>query len=250
MRELKVLVADDDEGMRLVVKKIVAKFDGFTLCGEGHNGREALELFERERPQVVFLDVEMPEMDGVECARQIADTDPRVYIIFATAHEHYMKEAFEVYAFDYLVKPFKVDRVMETLGKILGHAVQRSAAVMQTQEVQPRGIRKLMVRHKDGISLIDADEIVLIQREERSTVIFTVTGNRVATSETLSEIHDRLDKSVFIRCHKSYIINLSMVYEVYPYGRWTYIAKLKNTDLDALITHDRFEEIEKMLSGG
>lgn len=242
-----MLIADDDDGMRLMLKKIVGKMDGFTLCGEAKNGRDALELFERERPRVVFLDVEMTPVDGVECAREIADTDPRVYILFATAHEAYMKEAFEVYAFDYLVKPFRVERVRETLAKILGHAVQRGASVVRTEEVSARGVRKLMVRHKDGISLIDSDEIVLIQREERSTVIFTAKGERVATSETLSEIHERLDKAVFMRSHKSYIINLKMVYEVYPYGRWTYIAKLKNTDLDALITHDKFEEIEKLL---
>jgi two-component system, LytTR family, response regulator len=248
MQQLKVLIADDEPGMRLVLKKLIAKTAGFELCAEATNGKEALEIFERERPQVVFVDVEMCPVGGVECAREIADTDPRVYIIFATAHEHYMKEAFEVYAFDYLIKPFKVERVMETLNKILGHAMQRSTAVVQTQEVAPRGIRKLMVRHKDGISLIDADEIVLIQREERNTVIFTTTGGRIATSETLAEIHERLDNNVFIRSHKSYIINLSMVYEVYPYGRWTYIAKLKNTDMDALITHDKFEDIEKMLS--
>lgn len=249
MRQLKVMVADDDEGMRLVIKRLVEKLDGFELCGEAVNGEEALKLFEQERPQVVFLDVEMPLMDGVECAREIADTDPRAYIIFATAHEQYMKEAFEVYAFDYLVKPFKVDRVKETLTKILGHAIGRRASVVHKEEIAPRGIRKLMVRHKDGISFIDTDEILLIQREERSTVISTVHGGKVATSETLSEIHERLDKNVFIRSHKSYIINLAMVHEVYPYGRWTYIAKLKNTQLDALITHDKFEEIEKMLAG-
>lgn len=249
MDPLKVLLADDDEGMRLVLKKLVQKTDGFTLCGEATNGRDALALFERERPQVVFLDVEMQPVNGVECAREVHDTDPRVYILFATAHEVYMKEAFEVYAFDYLVKPFKIERVKETLARILGHAIQRESAVMHREEVNARGIRKLMVRHKDGISLIDTDEILLIQREERSTVIFTASGGRIATSETLSEIHERLDKDVFMRSHKSYIINLTMVYEVYPYGRWTYIAKLKNTNLDALITHDKFEEIEKMLSG-
>jgi two-component system LytT family response regulator len=249
MELLKVLVADDDEGMRLMIRKIVGKFDGFTLCAEASSGKQALEIFERERPQVVFLDVEMAPMDGVDCAREIADMDPRVFIIFATAHDHYMKEAFEVYAFDYLVKPFNIERVRETLGKILGQAVQRSSKALRNEAVKTRGIRKLVVRHKDGVSLLDADDIVLIQREERSTVIITASGGRIATSETLSEIQERLDSSIFMRSHKSYIINLSMVYEIYPYGRWTYIAKLKNTSLDALVTHDKFDEMEKRLSG-
>ena len=107
-----------------------------------------------------------------------------------------------------------------------------------------------MLRHKDGISLVDTDAIVLIQREERSTVIVTADGKRIVTSDTLAELYERLDKNVFLRSHKSYIINLTMVYEVYPYGRWTYIARLRNTDLDALITHEKFEEMETMLSGG
>jgi len=249
MELLKVLIADDDEGMRLVMRRIVDKVDGFELCAEASSGEEALEIFERERPQVVFLDVEMSSMSGVDCAREIADMDPRAFIIFATAHDHYMKEAFEVYAFDYLVKPFNIERVRETLGKILGQAVQRSASALRKQAVEARGVRKLLVRHKDGVSLLDANDIVLIQREERSTVIITASGGKITTSETLSEIQERLDKSLFLRSHKSYIVNLSMVYEIYPYGRWTYIAKLKNTSLDALVTHDKFDEMEKRLSG-
>jgi two-component system LytT family response regulator len=246
---LKVLVADDDDGMRLVMRKIVEKAEGFSICGEAKNGEEALQLFERCKPDVAILDVEMTPVNGVECAREIADADPRVFLLFATAHEHYRKEAFEVYAFDYLVKPFKVERAMETLKKIRETAALRKTPAQHMAEPPKTGVRKLMVRHKDGISLIDAAEIVLIQREERNTVIVTASGAKVTTSETLAELHERLDKNVFIRSHKSYIINLTMVYEVYPYGRWTYIARLKNTDLDALITHDRFDEIEKMLSG-
>ncbi len=249
METLKVLLADDDAGMRLVMRKIVERAEGFEVCAEATNGQEALELFARHKPHVVMLDVEMAPVDGVSCAREIADCDPRVFILFATAHDQYRKEAFEVYAFDYLVKPFKVERALETLTKIRETAQYRLAPIKRSPEAPKAAVNKLMVRHKEGIRFLDTEDILLIQREDRSTVIVTRNG-RVSTSETLSELHDRLDKSVFVRSHKSYIINLTMVYEVYPYGRWTYIAKLKNTELDALITHDKFEEIESMLSGG
>ncbi len=252
MALIRVLIADDEPGMRLVLRKIIERVEGFAVCAEATNGREALELFERERPQVVFLDVEMGEVSGIDCARQIADTDPLVRILFATAHEKYWREAFEVYAFDYLIKPFKVERVTETLEK-LKRLSGEHAIPAQQPSVQPspaKGVKKLMLRHKDGISLVDTDAIVLIQREERSTVIVTADGKRIVTSDTLAELYERLDKNVFLRSHKSYIINLTMVYEVYPYGRWTYIARLRNTDLDALITHEKFEEMETMLSGG
>ena len=115
MEPLRVLIADDDAGMRAVMRKIVSKVDGFELSGEAGDGKTTLELTEKLKPNVVFLDVEMPEMSGVECARAIQDMDPSIIIIFATAHDTYMGDAFEVYAFDYLVKPFKVDRVIQTL---------------------------------------------------------------------------------------------------------------------------------------
>jgi two-component system LytT family response regulator len=85
----------------------------------------------------------------------------------------------------------------------------------------------------------------LIQREDHSTAIYTAQ-ERYVTSEGLSELEERLDGEIFFRSHKSYIINLTMVYKIYPYGRWTYIVKLKNTSQDALITHEKFEEMQRL----
>ena len=112
--EIRVVIADDEEGMRMILRKMITRAEGFTLCGEADNGPQLLELVERYKPQVCFLDVEMPGMTGLECARSIQDADPRIILVFATAHDDYMAQAFEMYAFDYMVKPFKVERVMKT----------------------------------------------------------------------------------------------------------------------------------------
>lgn len=125
--QLRVLIADDDAGMRTVMRKIIAKVEGFTLVAEAGDGKTTLELTEQLKPNVVFLDVEMPQMSGVECARAIQDMDPSIVIIFATAHDTYMGDAFEVYAFDYLVKPFKVDRVIQTLERARDRLLRRDA---------------------------------------------------------------------------------------------------------------------------
>ena len=116
--EIRVVIADDEPGMRMIMRKMIEKAVGFTLCGEADNGPDLLKLVERYKPQVCFLDVEMPGMTGLECAKAIQDTDPRTILVFATAHDDYMAQAFEVYAFDYMVKPFKVERVMKTLERI------------------------------------------------------------------------------------------------------------------------------------
>lgn len=243
--ELKVLIADDDAGMRMVLKKAIEKLEGFITVGEAEDGESALKLYESERPQIVFLDVEMPVINGVECAKRIVDINPKTFVIFATAHEEYMPDAFEVYAFDYIVKPFKIERLHQTLLKIRETAAERSNGISSVKISGVKNLEKLMIKNKEGISLLNLEDIILIQREERSTVIYTVEG-RFTTSEGLSDLEERLDKSIFFRCHKSYIINLSAISKIFPYGRWTYIIKLKGTDKDALLTYDKYEELEKM----
>lgn len=248
MEPIRAVIADDDPGMRLIERKLVSKAEGFVLVGEATNGVELLALVEALRPQVVFLDVEMPEKTGVECARVIQDMDPSIILIFATAHDQYMGDAFEVYAFDYLIKPFKVERVLKTLAR----ARERLARVNERPMPVPAALAKaqgrLMLHHREGVSFLNMSDILLVQREERSTVLYTRGGGRYVTGDSLADTEARLDAAVFFRCHKSYIINLNAISNIRPYGRWTYIVRLNGTDRDALMTHEKYEELEKMFA--
>ncbi len=245
---ISVLIADDDSGMRLILRKKIQATDGFFVAGEAVTGEEAMALYEKLNPQVVFLDVDMPGKTGVECAHLIQDQNPACILIFATGHEEYMGEAFEVYAFDYLVKPFKLDRLEQTLSRIYDrlHRVNAAEAVPSPRPAENRSTGgRLMLRHKDGVSFVNLEDILLVQREDRATVIYPEHNGRYALSETLSETEARLDPDIFFRCHKSYIINLRRIKNITPYGRWTYVVQLDGTDHDALITHEKYEEQEK-----
>ena len=249
MTPIRIAIADDDGGMRLVMKKIIEKSGEYELVGEATNGEEMLELFEREHPQAVILDVEMPVMDGIQCARAIQDRAPLTVIVFATGHEQYMGSAFEVYAFDYLLKPFKVERALKTLALISMRLNGEKAPAVPKKPAAPRPApERLMLRHKEGVSFIDLEDILLIQREDRMTVIYTEDGARYITSDSLSELEERLPAEVFFRSHKSYIVNINQIDSITPYGRWTYVIKLRGTQHDALITHERFEELEKLFA--
>ena len=245
MKELTVLIADDDEAMRLVLSKIVDKVPGFDVTDLVGSGDEALKSFKKKKHDVVFLDVEMSGTDGIACAQVISDISPETPIIFATAHENYMADAFKVYAFDYLVKPFDVERAVSTLQKIKQSAQSAQDPGMGLNAINDLG--KLIVRHREGISFVSTKDIVLAQREDGSTVIYTLC-DRITTSEPLGELEKRLDPTMFFRSHKSYIINLKKITKVYPYGRWTYIVKFKGTERDALITHEKFSTLEGMFS--
>ena len=242
--EIRVVIADDEPGMRMIMRKMIEKAVGFTLCGEADNGPDLLKLVEQYKPQVCFLDVEMPGMTGLECAKAIQDTDPRTILVFATAHEDYMAQAFEVYAFDYMVKPFKVERVMKTLERIRqvigGRAQPQSEQAEKLEEhikaIPARGASsgRIMLHHKEGVNFINQSDILLVQRENRSTVLYATNGRRFETSEALGDVEARLDPKIFFRCHKSYIINLNVIDNITPYGRWTYVVHLTGTTQDAL----------------
>ena len=249
MDDIRILIADDDDGMRLIMRRFVEKAGGFQIVGEAKDGRELIRLNEQTHPQVILLDVEMPVMTGVECARIIQDINPKTILVFATAHEKYMGDAFEVYAFDYLLKPFREQRVMKTLALIRSRRAEEAEERAVKPET-PRNVapRKLMLRHKEGVSFVDMEDILLIQREERSTVLYLAGGERLVTSDSLSELDERLPDDMFFRTHKSYVVGLRHIDSITPYGRWTYVVKLRGTTHDALVTAERLEILQKMFA--
>lgn len=250
MTQIRAIFADDDPGMRQVMRKILTRSGDFDILDEAEDGESLLSLVEKHRPQVILLDVEMPKMTGVEAARVIQDTDPATLLIFATAHDQYMADAFSVYAFDYLLKPFKVDRALQTLEK--AKQVIRLRTQAEQSEVVPATPQRagssgrLMLKHREGVNFVSMDDILLVQRENRATVLYTTEDGRYVTSDSLGEVESKLDKSMFFRCHKSYIINLNHIDNITPYGRWTYIVKLRGTKHDALITHEKYEDLERL----
>lgn len=255
---IRVLIADDDPGMRLLLRKILERAEGYELAGEAEDGASLLRLYEAVKPEMVILDVEMPGMTGVECARAIQDQNPRTLIIFVTAHEQYMSDAFSVYAFDYLLKPFRMERVDETLKlarmrltapveRPAGSAAPAPSESKPAPAVKPAPAR-LMLRHRDGVSFIDLDQLLLVQREDRATVLYTQDNQRYVTGDTMSELAARLPENTFFRTHKSYIVNLNHIDSITPYGRWTYIVRLRGTTRDALITTERFEVLQKLFA--
>ena len=247
MEPIRALIADDDAGMRLLMRKLLEKSGGCARCGGASDGAALLALAAEHHPQLVLLDVEMPGVSGVDCARELQDSDPQTILIFATAHDKYMADAFEVYAFDYLLKPFKAERALATLARAKSVLKTREDAAQSARPVEPRPQSgRILLKHRDGVSVINMEDILLVQREERATVLYTVNDGRYVTGDSLADVEARLDPSLFMRCHKSYIINLSHVDSISPYGRWTYIVKLRGTRRDALITHEKYEELERL----
>lgn len=241
---IKVMLVEDEAGIRLILRKIIEKHPEFQVVSECEELAEAVIAFRRERPEVVFLDIGIKGQNGVECAKILTDMDPKVKIIFATAHAEYMSEAFELYAFDYLVKPFCMERVNRTLDRIV--SLGQTDSVENGDKVVKSEYRhdKLLVKGKESISFVNIPEIVLIQRENNATVIYTDTDSYV-TSASMADLEKKLDPEQFLRSHKSYIVNLSRIRKIEPYGRWTYVIHFQGRKEDALLTSEKYEEIKR-----
>lgn len=239
---ISVLIIDDDPGMRLLLSKIIDRDHRFTKVAEADSAELGLEMYNLYKPQLILSDIDMPGDNGVACAKRIHEIDPMAKIVFITAHEQYMAEAFRVYAFDYIVKPFDISRLTDTLDNVF--------SILYRTHIEPiisfdNTQDKLVVKTKESYSFINMSDIILIQREDRATVIYTTNDGRYVTNEKLSEIMERLDNSYLIRSHKSYIINIKMISDIYVYGRWTYLARFKGTSVDALITSENFDLIKQ-----
>lgn len=241
---IKVMLVEDEAGIRLILRKIIEKHEEFQIVAECEDLTESVIQFHRMNPEVVFLDIGIKGQSGVACARILTDLNPKVKIIFATAHAEYMPEAFEVYAFDYLVKPFSVDRVNKTLNRIAESGKKENFEA--EEKIVKSGYRrdKLLVKGKESMSFVDIPEIILIQRENNSTVIYTEKDSYV-TSASMADLEKKLDPEQFLRSHKSYIINLSKIRKIEPYGRWTYVVHFQGRKEDALLTAEKYEEVKK-----
>ena len=233
----KCLLVDDEPYIRLILRKVIEKTEEFTVCAESGSLQEALSAFQEEKPDVVFMDIELAGSSGIEGARAMLAQNPDVFLIFATAYAEYMPDAFELYAFDYLVKPFDMARILHTLERIKKQKEKEGA--------QPPD--KLMLKKKDSIDLVNVDDIVFVAHEKTVTCIYTENGC-YETSRSLTELEKILPPPEFVRCHRSYLIRVSRIQSLEPYGRWTYLVRFQGTDQTAYMTKENFDKLKEKWS--
>ena len=236
----KVMVVEDEEQIRNILKKMIERTVGFKVISTCDAFSSAITEFTKLRPDVVFMDIDLKGESGLECAKVITEIDPKVKIVFATAHSEYMANAFEIYAFDYLVKPFDLERIAKTLNRIKETAPVSPVADRADSSYE----EKLLIRGKEEINLIDIKDIIMIERIDGVSRIVT-KDEKYLTSQSLSSLEERLDATRFMRCHKSYIIRVDAIKKLEVYGRWTYTVHLKDTDETALMTNQKYDEIKQ-----
>ncbi|MBU2703329.1 two-component system LytT family response regulator [Sporomusaceae bacterium BoRhaA] len=244
---LKVIIADDNFFMRQVLKDVLVEIPEVDIISEAEDGQQVVQLVEELDPEVVFLDIDMPGKNGIKVAKEILDINSKIFIIFVTGYSCYTHEAFEVYAFDYLVKPVDKGRVRRTINQIKIFTRERiqTGLLKRAKSLLQGEHSKLKVLSNEKSIFVNISDIIFVTRSERKTIIYVVGGSVIQTNEPLQSLEKRLEHYQFFRCHKGFIINPSMVLEIFPWGNKTYLVKLANTKETALMTVEHVREFQK-----
>jgi DNA-binding LytR/AlgR family response regulator len=242
------LIVDDEAPARKRLKRLLADVKGIELIGEAENGLQAMEMVERERPDLVLLDIQMPGLDGFGVIEALEDPPP---IIFVTAYDEYAIRAFEVNALDYLLKPFSRVRLEKAIHRAQTALAEEQAfaarlrPLLESLAAQGRYLTRLAVRDRDRIRVLGASEIDWIGVEEEQVVVHA--GNKAyPIRRTLAELASRLDPTTFFRAHRSAIVNLNRVQEVIPWFKGSHKIRL-STGAEVDLSRAQTRALRKIL---
>jgi len=230
--EIRTLIVDDEPLARRGVRQLLAPYEDFVVAGECRDGREAVRAISTLKPDLVFLDVQMPGLDGLEVIR-VCGVERMPPVVFVTAYDAFAVKAFEAHALDYLVKPLGEARFKETIERVrerirLADAVAlagRLTALLaagtargwrgpeSSARAEKQGSPRIAVQVENGERLIDAHEIDWIEAEDDCAAIHT-DGKRYRVRESLSELESLLASSRFVRIHRSTLVRLDRIREV------------------------------------
>ena len=225
---LKALVVDDEPLARDQMRRLLAAHGGVTILAECERGDSAAQAIMRMRLDVVFLDVQMPGLDGLGVVARVgADRMPAT--VFVTAFAHHAVDALRIAAVDYLIKPVDPDELRLAITRVRKKLAEPSSLAFTTigglTRVTSPYVRRLVAKNQGRMVVIDVDQVDRIEAS-RNYVVVHYAKTRTAMRATLSEIAERLDPERFARVHRSTIVNLARVREVQPWLRGEYIAIL------------------------
>lgn len=230
MRKIAAVIIEDEKPARELVKKYMSENQRIELLGEYDNGFDGLKAIQEHKPDVVFLDVQMPKLTGFEML-ELLEEKPE--IIFTTAYDQYAIKAFEQNAVDYLLKPFSKERFNESLEKLYGRIDSPEQENNQIEKIKKHLeesdeiISRVVIKKSGKIHVISTNDIHYLEAQDDYVMIYT-KDERFLKQQTMKYFEKHLDNELFIRVHRSYIVNVQRIERIEPYEKTNYILILKD----------------------
>jgi two-component system, LytTR family, response regulator len=232
MEKIRILIIDDESPARDIIKHYLQEVDSAEViaeCADGFSGLKSISLL---KPDLVFLDIQMPRLTGIELAEVLTE---KPEIIFTTAYDQFALKAFELNAVDYLMKPFPKRRFLEAVKKAIekiragnGNKEPASQLLAKTPENTPP-VNRVVVRKGNAINLIPVEQIKYVEAQDDYVMIYHA-GGKALKQQTMKFYEENLPKADFLRIHRSYIVSVGEINRIEPYGKDNHIAILHSGD--------------------
>jgi two-component system, LytTR family, response regulator LytT len=235
---INTIIVDDEKPAREELAYLLKGFPEINVIGQGRNGVDAVNLIKEHAPDLVFLDVQMPGLDGFGVLKKLVERKMRVpHVVFATAYDHYAVQAFDVNAVDYVLKPFDKARISKAIQRARKEIeAQTSPTERLEQLVSQLGNSKqsstqpvkVLVKSQQRLLLVDAEDVIWASIEGGMITVMAKDVEGVSNYHTLEEMGAALDSEVFWRPHRSYLVNVHHIKEVVPWFKASYMLKMSD----------------------
>lgn len=244
-RKIRTIIVDDEELARQVLRELIGAHTEIEIVAECANGFEAVKAITESKPDLLFLDIQMPKLDGFEVL-ELTGTDTA--IVFTTAYDEYALKAFEVHAVDYLLKPFGAERFEKALQHVRERIDRPAASVAQlAQAARAPGeyLDRVVVRDGTRVHIIPITKLDYIEAQD-DYVALASEGHKYLKQQTIASMEGALDPKCFLRVHRSYIVNLERVAKIEPYGKDSRVAILAD-DTRLPVSRAGYERLRSVL---
>jgi two-component system response regulator LytT len=248
------MIAEDEWLARKELSYLLGQEENVELLPNASNGKELLELVKEWEPDAIFLDIQMPELDGIQAAHLLKTAEQAPLVVFTTAHDDHAVEAFGLNAVDYLLKPYSHERLKESLERIRSKLSNFPTSALQSSKMsfssKARNWNKLLITDGEKHVLLDPETILYAEREEKSIHIYTSSNQGYMSKMSLQELENKLRELPFFRPHRSYLVNLNGIDELIPWFNGAYNLILKNEQRTQIpVSREMAKELFRLLKG-
>jgi two-component system LytT family response regulator len=231
MENIRIVIIDDETPAREIIKHYLQEVEAIEIVAECADGFSGLKTISAVKPDLVFLDIQMPRLTGIELVEVLTE---KPEIIFTTAYDQFALRAFELNAVDYLLKPFQKRRFLEAVKKATdkirsGKGNQEPASQLLAKRPESSAVNRVVVRKGNSINLIPVDDIKYVEAQDDYVMIYHA-GGKALKQQTLKFYEENLPKADFVRIHRSYIVKVGEINKIEPYGKDNHVAILHAGD--------------------
>jgi len=241
---MRAIIVEDEELAREELEYLITEHSRIDIVGRFEDGLDVLKYLQEHEVDAIFLDINIPSLDGMLLANNISKFARKPFIVFTTAYKEHAAQAFELEAFDYILKPYDERRIAAMLQKLETAYARNSETKGPRPAAAPS--KRINLLKNDNIIVTDSGEIYYAEAQEKVTQVYTKSG-QYTMPMSISEFHAMLPQDQFFRSHRSFTVNLKQIHEIVPWFNNTYLLRLRDCEKEIPVSRSKVKEFRQLM---